>query len=96
MSDHFTTEAAAFIIQYDRLKLDERRSYSDLPPKPDTRVVLGMAEKFRVQRTNPFRNFSPWDIHALDLADAFLKWAADFTNPNAWRAVFEARVELDD
>jgi hypothetical protein len=96
MSDHFATEARAFLLQYDRLKLPERSSFQDLPDKSSVRVVMSLAEEMSIQRPNPLRDFNLPELLTIDLADNFLKWCSDPTDPAKWSVLFDLRASLED
>lgn len=94
--DVFAKEAAAFVLQLDRLNLFGRENYEDFPSEDDrskVRVLIQMAEFLSVQRTNPLKDFTIPELCVIDVADALLRWCADLSMPR-WMQLFEAREEL--
>lgn len=94
--DVFAHEASAFLNGYDLLKFDQRQTFADLPDnKARVRALIGQAEWLRDQRSNPFVDFTLPQLVVIDLADSFLRWCADPTNPARWEQLFDLRYSLD-
>jgi hypothetical protein len=93
--DVFAAEAVAFVNGFDNLQLDARKNFADLPDKASVRRVMAQAEWFRDQRGNVFLDFTLPQLVLIDLADAFLKWCSEPTNPARWDELFDFRYWLD-
>lgn len=94
----FDKEARAFIAAYDRLNLFGRENYKDFPSVEDkskVRVLIPMAEFLSLQRSNPLIDFTNSGLLTIDLADSFLRWAADLSMPR-WTQLFDVRNEIGD
>ena len=95
MADSFVCERDAFVAAWDRLGMADRKSFADFPDGADVRPALSQAEFVACQRDNPLRDFTINDLHAIDLADSFIRWATDPGNPERWREMFTCRFEMD-
>jgi hypothetical protein len=96
MTDMLASEGVAFLNGFDLLRLDERESFADLPDKAKVCLLISQAEFISVQRTSPLMDFTLPQLLLMDLADNFLSWCADPTNPARWEAVFDCRAWIDD
>lgn len=95
VKDSFATEASSFVTQWDRLRLDLRKSFGDLPDPDVVRPVIQQAEWIYFQNDNPFRDLTDVDLWTIRLASSFLRWLADPGNPAHWDKMFAARSVLD-
>ena len=96
IKDSFATEAFCFVKQWDALNLVGRRNFADHPSPEEVRPLRSHSWYFKVQSSNPFRDFTPADLWVCALADAFRLWCGDPGNPRWWDEMFGARWQLHD
>jgi hypothetical protein len=89
VTNHFNSEARAFVASYDKLGLEQKTEWT-LPEPEVVRPMIQHAEFFRDQANNPLMDFDIPQLLVIDLANDFLRWCADPSQPR-WRQLFRDR-----
>ena len=90
-SDGIAVEGHAFVRGVERLNLDTRKSFEDLPDKSDITPLVAQAEFLTCQTSNPFIDLTAAEMFLISYAASFLRWVQNPTKQESWEELFACR-----